>query len=155
MFLRLLPRLGVILLLSFALSVTASAQYGGGPGGGTSSTSYGSNGKAIGIGLGVAAGVAVGVVLYVHHRHHKAANKAQPQTSVITRSEISGMSFKNENELYRTAPSDTLQSGRRFGIQGGVAASNANVSPPSPSRSFGIFNTPAAALGTKTTGQSN
>ena len=110
MLLRWLSRLGGVLLLSFAVSLTASAQYGGG-GTGSMGSGYGSsNAKAIGIGVGVgAAAAAVGIVLYVRHRHHEAANatKSQAQTSVITQSEINKLSFKGEKDLYRTISNST------------------------------------------------
>jgi hypothetical protein len=158
---RWLPRIGVILLLCLTVSITASAQYGGGGGtggsgsGGSSSTSsgYGSgNGKAIGIGVGAAAAATVGIVLYLHHRH-KTAKAARSQASIIgcTRSEVNGMSLKNEkdNEVYLIITSGTpLQVGQRVKLTGvtdqGPGARTFLVR--GPVRSFGTCKTTTAGL---------
>lgn len=127
---RLLLRIAGILLLCLAVSATASAQYGGGGGtGGTGSGGSGSgtgyssgNGKAIGIGVGAGAAAAVGIALYIHHRH-KTAKAARSQASITgcTRSEVNGMSLRDENdgEVYVIITSGSpLQEGQRVELTG-------------------------------------
>lgn len=156
---RWLSRVGAVLFLCFALSLTASAQYGGGgttgasgsAGTGTSNGySYG-HAKAIGIGVGVGAAAVVGTVLYVHHRH-KTANAARSQASIIgcTASADDGINLKNENDdqVYTVITSGTpLQAGQRVELTG-VADQGQGTRTfmvRGPVRSFGACDTTAAA----------
>lgn len=158
-----LVRLGGILLLCLAVSATASAQYGGGGSGGSggsgsggsgaTSSGYGSgNGKAIGIGVGAAAGAAVGIALYVHHRHAKAKEAGQQSQLVgCTRSEINGISLKNENDeqTYMIISSDRLQTGQRVELTGVVSDQGSGTRVfrvRGPIKSDGTCNTTDAAL---------
>ena len=137
MFLQWLSRLGGVLLLSFAVSLTASAQYGGGGGGGTGTGSMGSgygssHAKAIGIGVGVGAAAAVGIVLYVHHRHHQAQSEtqSQPKTSVMSRTEANRFSLNSEKYLYRPISIGTpLQLDQRTAVAKGVTDPAVEATP--------------------------
>lgn len=162
---RWLSRVGTILLLCFAVSMTALAQYGGGtgmPGSSSGSSGYGSgNGKAIGIGVGVAAAAAVGTALYLHHRH-KTANAARSQTSIVgcTTSAVNGISLKNENddEVYAIITSGSpLQAGQRVELTG-VSDQGQGVHTflvRGPVRTFGACNTTAAVTAPKATAAAN
>lgn len=165
---RWLPRLGAILLLCFAVSMTASAQYGGGTGmpGSTGSSSgsngYGSgNGKAIGIGVGAAAAATVGTLLYLHHRH-KTANAARSTASIVgcTTSEANGISVKNENddEVYTIITSGSpLPAGQRVGLTGVMdqGSGTRTLMVRGPVQNFGTCNTAAAASSPRTTTAAN
>lgn len=161
---RWLVRVGAVLLLCFALSMTASAQYGGGGTGMPGSTGSGSgsgysygHAKAIGIGVGAGAAAVVGTLLYLHHRH-KVANAARSQASIIgcTTSAANGISLKDESDgdVYTVITSGTpLQAGQHVELTGvtdrGPGARTFIVR--GPVRSFGTCDSTATASATKPT----
>jgi hypothetical protein len=171
LFTQQLIKVSGVLFASLAMSVIASAQYGGGgmgstgaPGNGATGNmgGYGSgSGKAIGIGVGAAAGAAVGIALLVRHHHHSAAaEQAQASMTGCTQSVLNGISFKNEsdNQTYILLSKGTaLQAGERVELKGVVTGPNAGpqaLRVQSLVKDYGACGTASADAG-KSTGEMN